>query len=232
VAGLAAFGCRSAPEAETPRVDTSEEQDLVNRSAAVIEQLGTSGNLPALDVYLEGSKGVMIFPRVIRAALLFGGEGGNGVLLARSEAGSWSQPAFYTMGGANVGLQAGYREAEIVLFLTKESTVRSMVNRSVKLGADLSVAAGTAGDAGEARTALASADIIQLVSVGGVYAGASLDGAVVEDRESWNRDYYGPQATPWGIVIERRFENPGANVLLDALTGPPAPPSPAAQLDR
>ena len=57
---------------------------------------------------LRRARAVMICPQVFRAGFLFGGQGGTCVLTARDAAGSWSSPAFYALGGASFGFQAGH----------------------------------------------------------------------------------------------------------------------------
>jgi lipid-binding SYLF domain-containing protein len=45
----------------------------------------------------------------------------------------------------------------------------------------------------------------------------SLEGAGVLKRDSWNTAYYGSGATPYAILIQRRYSNPNAQPLRDAL---------------
>ncbi|HEV8246794.1 MAG TPA: lipid-binding SYLF domain-containing protein, partial [Polyangiaceae bacterium] len=172
-----------------------------------------------LDGYLSHAQGVMIFPRVVKAAMILGGEGGNGVLLARDEHGSWSAPAFYGLGGGSAGFQLGYQEASILLVFMTRSALLSAINRGLTLGADASIAAGTLGDAGAASSTRTGKDIYAFVDVGGVFAGISLDGTVVAAREKLNESYYGPGANTYAIVIERRFESPATARLRAALSG-------------
>lgn len=205
-----------------PASGVSAEQQLVDRSADALHGMRNSGRFPALDRYLASAKGVMIFPRVIKAGLVFGGQGGNGVLVARRSDGSWSAPAFYSIGGGSAGLQIGFQQATVVLCFMNESALQSAINQGLTLGTDASVAAGTMGNAGKATRTSSAKDIYQFVNVGGVFAGVSLTGVVVSSRESFNRAYYGPAATTHGIVIDGRFDRPGASVLRQALALPAA----------
>lgn len=209
-------GCNRS-EPMTPASGVSAEQRIVDRSAAAYSAMRSDADFRALDSYLPRARGVLIFPRVIKAALLFGGEGGNGILLAKGADGGWSAPAFYSIGAGSVGFQLGYQEASVVLLLMNDSTLLSVIDGGIKLGADATIAAGTLGDTGESRSATASADVIQFADVGGVFAGVSLDGAVIEEREQFNRRYYGRDASAYGILIERKFNSPGAETVWRAL---------------
>ncbi len=219
---LAAFavlcsGCSRPPPA-TPGRQASAQQQIVSRSADALQAMRATGRFPALDQYLARAKGVMIFPRVIKAGLLLGGHGGNGVLVARHSDGSWSAPAFYSIGGGSAGLQVGFQEATVVLCFMNDHALQSAIDRGVTLGTDVSVAAGTMGDSGKAVTTSSARDIYQLVNVGGIFAGVSLVGSVVSARDSFNRAYYAPGATTRGIVIDGRFDRAGATVLRQALS--------------
>jgi lipid-binding SYLF domain-containing protein len=171
------------------------------------------------DYFAARARGILIFPQTIKAAFLVGGEGGKGVLLARNADGSWSPPAFYGIGSGSVGLQVGYQKATIVLFLMNERTLMSVIDRGLTLGADASVAAGTVGDTGRSINATTSSDVVQLVDAGGLFAGVSLNGAVISARTRANHLYYGPGATTTGIVIDRLYEHPASRTLRDALVG-------------
>ena len=62
------------------------------------------------------------------------------VLLARTESGGWSYPAFYTMGGASVGFQVGAQASEVVLLIMNEGALSAVMKNQIKLGGDVSAA--------------------------------------------------------------------------------------------
>src|SRR5258707_1106880 len=61
------------------------------------------------------------------------------------------------------------------------------------------------------------ADVYSFAKTSGLFGGLSLEGAGVLKRDSWNVAYYGTGATPYAILIQRRFSNPNAQPLRDAL---------------
>ena len=209
---------RSASEPNTAQSEASPEQATVDRCVAALERMHGNPNFVGLDAYLGRARGVMIFPRVVKAAFVLGGEGGNGVLLSRDAGGRWSAPAFYSLGAGSAGLQIGYEEAAVVLVFMNERALQSAIQKGLKLGADASVAAGTMGDSSSSDSVTTAKDIYEFVDAGGVFAGLSLDGTVVAAREPLNRDYYGNGATTEGIVIQRRFDRPGTALLKQALS--------------
>lgn len=215
---LSVAACRESAEPTAPDGEPSPQQQIIDRAAHAVQRMRADQEFRAMEHFVSNAKGVLVFPRLIRAGLLLGGEGGNGVLVARGPGGKWSAPAFYSVGGGSAGLQVGYQEAAVVLFFMNDAALMDAVDGGLTLGADASVAAGTIGDAGEARAKSAASDVYEFVAVGGgLFAGVSLDGAVIGPRDKHNVAYYGSGATPHAILIERRFDNPGAEVLRGAL---------------
>ncbi len=164
---------------------------------------------------------MVVFPTVVKAGFIFGAEGGNGVLLARTADGGWSAPAFYTLGAASFGLQVGVQAARVVLVVMTEKGLQSVIDDQVKLGADLSLALGPIGGGVEASTTTNLwADVYAFAKSEGLFGGIAFEGALLYGREDLNRAYYGEAATAREIVLEHRFANPDAGKLKAALATP------------
>jgi SH3 domain-containing YSC84-like protein 1 len=215
---VAATSCAPAAPPASPASHAPDQQRIVDRAALAVRTMRTNPHFGYLDAYFAEAKGVLIFPRVIKAALIFGGGGGNGVLLVHHDDGSWSAPAFYSIGGGSAGFQVGFEQATVVLFLMDPSTLASVRGTGLTLGTDVTVAAGTIGDSGKSRHTTASKGIVEMTSVGGVFAGVSLAGAVVAPRETFNQAYYGAGATTADILTNPGYETaPGTTELRQAL---------------
>lgn len=197
----------------------AEEQDMVLRARFVVEELRNDPNLSGgINDLLKRCRGVLVFPNLIRAAFLFGGEGGVGVLLARGTDGGWSAPAFYGMGSGSFGFQAGIQTAEVMFIVMSDGALNKIMTNDVKLGGDLSVALGPIGAGLQANTTTnLRADIIAYAKTAGLYGGVSIEGSVISARESRNLAYYGTGASARAIIVDRRFSNPGADPLRAAL---------------
>ena len=168
------------------------------------------------DGYLKTARGFLIIPQMVKGAFIFGGSGGSGVLVARNEAtGGWSMPAFYTLGGVSFGLQAGGQASETLIIVTNERGLNRLLNTAAKLGADLSVAVGPIGEG--VGAAGITADLIVFTRNKGLYGGVSVEGSVVDVRQSWNRAYFGEDLRPSDILIQGKGENPHADPLLEAV---------------
>jgi lipid-binding SYLF domain-containing protein len=140
------------------------------------------------------------------------------VLVVRDAARGWSYPAFYTLAAGSLGLQIGGQVSEVVLTVMSDKALDAVIDNQMKLGGDVSMAAGPLGKGVEASTTTnLEADVYSFAKTAGLFGGVSLEGAGILKRDSWNANYYGSGATPYAILIERRFSNPNAQPLLDAL---------------
>jgi SH3 domain-containing YSC84-like protein 1 len=223
--------CSRQEQARVPAAEPgAAQQAIVERSAAAFTRLRESSGAAKVDVFVERARGIMIFPRLVKASLILGGEGGNGVLLAKADDGSWSNPAFYSLGAPSIGLQIGYQEATVVLFLMEDSVVQRALEADVTLGANTSVALGHVAETGGTQGELLSKPIYQLIEARGAFVGASLDGYVISARNKHNQAYYGGPATPRSILIDRSQHRPEADVLLRALTPRTRDPLPIPSL--
>lgn len=195
--------------------------DLVNQARETVQRFKGMPDLKLFAGYMAGAKGVVILPTVIKGGLIVGGEGGNGVLLARRDDGSWSPPAFYILGAASIGLQAGLQDTEIVLILRSDKAVEAIMKNQGKLGADAGVTIGMMGAGAEvSTTSNIGFDVLAFAnSKIGLFGGAALEGAVLARRTDLNEAYYRPGATPREILYSGQYDNPQAGALRAVLAG-------------
>jgi len=200
--------------------DAADTKQLVEKSKMTFDRFVGMNEMGAFRDLLKKAKGVFISPQVLEGAFIFGLSGGSGVLVARDPGtGSWNGPAFYTVGEASFGLQAGGKASEVVMLAMTDRGVNALLSPSVKLGADVGVAAGPVGAGASAATANISADILTFALSKGLYAGISLEGAVVAVRNEWNGAYYNkPGVTPTDILIRKNVSNPGSAKLIAAVS--------------
>ena len=201
--------------AAAPTWAQSEQKDLVNAAETTFSNLMRDPDMTWLQSNIGRAKGVLIAPSVVKAGWIFGGSGGRAVLFAKDDrTGRWSGPAFYNLGAASVGFQAGVAVTETVALVMTEKGLNSLLASSAKLGADISVAAGPVG-AGTA-SAIAS-DLVAYSRSKGVYGGFNLEGSVIAVADNWNRDYYGTGVLPTDILVRANVHNPQADRLVAEL---------------
>ncbi len=189
--------------------DRDKAEEIVDDAYHTVNQMLQNGEFEALPRYLESAKGVMIYPALVKGGFIIGGEGGSGVLMVRGSDGSWSSPAFYTLAAGSIGLQIGGQVSKAVLTIMNEGAVQAMMNDGFKFGGDISVAVGPIGKGLEASTTgNFDEDVYVFSSAVGLFGGGSLEGAGLFEKNAYNYAYYGnAEATPYAIVIDRRFSN-------------------------
>ncbi len=220
-----------APVASAYANDKQEAAQLVEKARLTMDNFMNDGNMGAFRDLLKKAEGVFIAPQVLKGAFIVGASGGNGVLLVRDKkTGKWSEPAFYTIGGASVGLQIGGQASEVILLLMTDRGVTTLLSNSLKLGADAGVAAGPVGMGVAAATANLSADVLSFSRSKGLYGGVSLDGAVIAIRQGLNDAYYGKSVTPSDIFVLRDVRNPQAERLIEDVSKSAGPKAAAMEI--
>ncbi|MEO0320037.1 MAG: lipid-binding SYLF domain-containing protein [Pseudomonadota bacterium] len=158
------------------------------------------------------AKAMVIVPASYRAGFLFGGSGGKGVMVARNADGSWSGPTFLSIGSVSFGLQAGGEVSEVVLLAMTERGKEGLLASSMKLGGDVTIAAGPVGLGAPAQTV----DILAFARTRGLYGGISLEGSILDTKKRWNRAYYGADVSALDVVFRGVEDNPASIPLREA----------------
>ena len=237
VALLGASGQRAAAQGERGQGERGQgergqreqrQQELVDRATLTAQDILGWRQDDEGQKLLPHAKAVMICPSIFRMSFLFGGSGGGCVLLARDGAGSWSAPAFYSMGSGSFGLQAGIQDAEVMLFILTRKGLTAMLDSHFRIGGDASLAFATLGLGVEgATTAALRADIVAVEKTRGLFAGIALQGSIMSSDSIGDRAYYGQPVGAEDIVVAMRVNNPGADPLRATLMrfGPAAAPA-------
>ena len=197
-----------------------DARHILDEAAITVERVREEmKQSPDMDNLLARSKGILIIPSYYKASFILGGAYGDGVLLQRLPDGTgFGDPAFYRMTSGSIGLQIGMKSDEIVFMILTEKGLSAILNDEFKLGANVGMSIGTIGAGAEAATTThVGQDIVAYSKSSGLFAGGSLEGAVIRPRKDWNSAVYGlgndnPQA-----VIQRN-QLRAAVTVKDALT--------------
>jgi lipid-binding SYLF domain-containing protein len=192
----------------------AELQATVDQAAIAAQEFRGQEDVDAL---LARASGVVIYPNILKGAFVFGGEGGTGVLLSRTDAGGWSSPAFITYGAASFGLQAGVESASVLMIIMNDQTLQRFASGEVELGTNISVAAGE-GFKGKPLSTDQLSDVYYFARAKGAFAGLNLKGGVNQPRNGLNADYYGQEAPTSAIVLDRTITTDDAEALQEALS--------------
>jgi lipid-binding SYLF domain-containing protein len=166
----------------------SGREDSVERLQAAADVLHSIQEAPDHGIpnsVFDDTKCIIVVPHLIKGGFVFGAKHGRGVATCRTPAG-WSAPAFVSVGGGSWGLQIGVEEVDLVMLIMNDRGVQHLLSSKFELSGEGAVAAGPVG-----RQAVAGTDwklnteILSYSRTKGVFAGLTLEGAVVEqDNDS------------------------------------------------
>jgi SH3 domain-containing YSC84-like protein 1 len=190
-------------EPEDPAVIKEKQILRLEESNAVLKDL-IHGRMGVPRSLLEKSKCVVVIPAVKKFAFVFGAGYGRGAMTCRlgeNFNGPWSAPAMYMLAGGNFGLQAGIQSTDLVLLVMNDRGVGSLLRNKIKLGGDVSVAAGPLGRSLQGATDLAmTTEILSYSRNHGVFAGVAVDGSTLRPDDAGNDVLYGEGVSAREIV--------------------------------
>ncbi len=195
----------------------SNDEETLRNAATVLQAMLSSKSVP--DSVLAKADCIIILPNVKKFAVGIGGTGGRGPMSCREKSGKWSPPAMYSIGGASAGFQVGGKSSDVVIAVMTHSAMDKVLNSKVKVGSDVSAAAGPGAQAG---TMNSSADMLTYTRSSGLFAGASIDGASLEPDSEANKRLYGKEVSAKDVVSgDVKATSAGASLvsLLDGKAG-------------
>jgi len=156
---------------------------------------------------LDNAKCLIVVPNLIKGGFIFGGKHGRGIATCRTSNG-WSAPGFVSVGGGSWGLQIGVEGVDLVMLVMNEQGLQHLLSSKFQLSGEGSAAAGPVG-----RHASAGTDwkmktkMLTYSRSRGVFAGLTLEGAVVEqDNDSTRAIYH--ENLPFRIVLSGKTATP------------------------
>jgi len=192
------------------------DEQTIRNATAVLQAMVGNKDVPAS--VLAKADCIIILPSVKKFAVGIGGSGGRGPMVCRTGkdfSGKWSPPAMYSIGGASAGFQIGGTASDYVIAVMSPSAVDKVLNAKVKVGTDVSAAAGPGASVGSAMN---SADMLTYGRSSGLFAGVSLDGASLSPDSNANQRLYGKPANAAEIVAGKDIKATSAGqALVDLL---------------
>jgi lipid-binding SYLF domain-containing protein len=203
-----------------PALASDREDDIgrVEKAGRVFHEIMATPDKGIPRDLLEKAKCIVIIPGEEKAAFIFGGNYGKGIATCRT-ANGWSAPMFVAVGGGSFGFQVGASFTDVVLLFMNDHALQSLLGDKFKIGADVTVAAGPVGRQASANTDVRlNAEILSYSRSKGIFAGVSVDGAVVQADQSGDRAMYGHNVTR-GEILHGRVAVPASAHRLVAELG-------------
>jgi len=167
--------------------DAAKEMDA---AAQVLQNMTSSNQIPTS--LISQAKCIAVIPKLTKGGFIVGGEHGNGVISCRTSSG-WSAPAFITMTGGSVGLQAGAEHQDIVLLMNDKGE-QELSSGHWDLGAE-AVAAGPTSSTGRTESTGWKAPVLSYTHASGACAGANLEGSKLNADQDTIHNIYGQNAS-------------------------------------
>jgi SH3 domain-containing YSC84-like protein 1 len=174
----------------------------IDESATVLAEIHKAPDKDIPQELWDRATCVIVIPSVKKAAFVFGGEYGKGLMSCRKgKGGAWSAPVFMQLEKGSWGLQIGAQSIDLVLLVNDERGMKKLLGNKVTLGAEASVAAGPVGrDARAATDAQMKSEILSYSRAQGLFAGINLSGGVLKPDNDDNEEVYGKKITPTAIL--------------------------------
>jgi lipid-binding SYLF domain-containing protein len=131
---------------------------------------------PAAKALGAKAKGVLVFPRIVKAGFIVGGQGGEGALLRNGKT-----VGYFGTGGMSVGLQAGAQAFGYALFFMSDAALNHVKSSDGwEIGVGPSIVIVDAGMARALTTTTAHADVYAFFfDQKGLMAGMGLQGTKI-----------------------------------------------------
>ncbi|MGA8110831.1 MAG: lipid-binding SYLF domain-containing protein [Acidobacteriaceae bacterium] len=183
-----------------PALAQDRADNELNQATQIMHDLtGPQSNAGIPDSVLRNAKCVAVIPKMIKAGFVVGGQHGAGVATCRLSDGRWSAPAPFDLTGASFGLQIGGEVEGYVMMIMNHEGMAALDSGHFKVGAGLNAAAGPVGrdasaDAGN------NAAILVYAKAKGIYGGATLNGAELNQDHGETRQLYGQEISFQNIL--------------------------------
>jgi lipid-binding SYLF domain-containing protein len=195
----------------------SKATDRVDAAGDVLNEIQSAPDSGIPQDILGHAECVAVVPSMLKGGFIVGAKYGRGVASCRTPNG-WSAPAFFIVEGGSFGFQIGGQAVDLVMLIMNNDGMQHLLSSQFQLGADASVAAGPVGRHAEGDTDWKMrAQVLTYSRARGVFAGATLNGAVVKQDKDSTRDFYGHMVTFKASLKGEVEPPPATNPFLSSL---------------
>jgi lipid-binding SYLF domain-containing protein len=184
---LALLAGSSAAYAASTKSDLTER---LTKAQAVLQEIEDTPDKGIPSKITQSATCIGVFPSVLKAAFIVGGNYGQGVVTCRTDHG-WSAPVFIRIAGGSFGFQIGGQSTDLVLVAMNQKGFQDLLQSKFKIGGSASAAAGPVGrDAGASTNWKMDSELLTYSRAKGLFAVIDLNGAVVDQNVDDTRTFY------------------------------------------
>jgi len=205
---LFCFGAFTLAQAKSSDENGSNPSELQRATETIQNITSVAPDKGVPNNVLEGAKCVAVIPKLIKGAFIVGGEHGTGVATCKNADNVWSAPAPFSVSGVSWGPQIGGKSTDLVMFIMNDQGMTDLLKGHIKLGADVSAAAGPVGRSASADAGY-KAGVLTYSSSKGAFIGASLNGAELQQDNKATKEWYGREIS-FKDILEGNVKAPNA----------------------
>lgn len=184
--------------------DREKDKDRLQSAAQILDDVMSAPDKGIPEEILSDAKCLAVVPSLLKGGFIVGGAYGKGVASCKT-ANGWSAPAFFRVEGGSFGLQIGGQAVDYIMVIMNDQGMQNLLASKFKLGADASVAAGPVGRHAEGATDWKMrAEVLTYSRSRGVFAGITLNGAVIRQDQDDTRAFYG-RMVPFKTLLTGQF---------------------------
>ena len=176
----------------------SGRQDSIQRlqmSTDVIHSIMSTPDKGIPEEVMSSAECIVVIPNLVKGGFIIGGEHGRGIASCRT-ANGWSAPAFVSVGGGSWGLQIGVEGVDLVMVVMNQQGLQNMLSSKFELSGAASASAGPVGRHASAGTDWKmNTEVLTYSRSHGIFAGITLNGAVIQQDVDSTRAIYGRNAS-------------------------------------
>src|SRR5579863_1001502 len=212
IASLSSF-----PFAADDQPKESKAADRVQAAADVLNEIQGAPDKGIPQEVLGSAECVAVVPSMLKGGFIVGAKYGRGLASCRTAKG-WSAPAFFVVAGGSFGFQIGGQAVDLVMLIMNKDGMKHLLSSEFALGADASVAAGPVGRHAEGNTDWKMrAEVLTYSRARGIFAGVSLNGAVIKQDKDSTREFYDHMVTTKAALTGEVDPPAAANPFLSTL---------------
>jgi SH3 domain-containing YSC84-like protein 1 len=160
-------------------------------AATVLTEIMAAPDKGIPEEILGSAKCVAVVPTLLKGGFILGAAHGRGMATCRTPEG-WSAPAPFSISGGSFGFQIGVQGVDLVMLVMNDRGMQALLSSKFKLGADASAAGGPVGRHAEAATDWKMrSEVLTYSRARGLFAGVTINGAVVHQDDDATREIYG-----------------------------------------
>jgi lipid-binding SYLF domain-containing protein len=175
-----------------------QKKDVTERlqmATEVLSQMTSAPDKGIPEEVLDSAKCIAVVPHLVKGGFILGGKHGRGMATCRTADG-WSAPAFISVGGGSAGFQIGLEGVDLIMLIMNDKGMQQLLSSKFQISGEGSAAAGPVGRHASAGTDWKlDTQMLTYSRSKGVFAGLTLEGAVIQQDSDSTISVYGRDVT-------------------------------------